>query len=74
MHQRLAALVIFSVRCCFSAVLYEQIRVTTESWDVGEFEVILTGMTWIDFEKGLLHGPISINIPDNKATKYSQTR
>ena len=27
-----------------------------------------------DFEKCLLHGPISINIPDNKATKYPQTR
>ena len=24
----------------------------------------------IDFDKCLLHGPISINIPDNKATKY----
>ena len=27
-----------------------------------------------DFEKCLLHGPISINIPDNKATKYPKTK
>ena len=28
----------------------------------------------IFFENSLLHGPISINVPENKSIKYPQTR
>ena len=37
------------------------------------FNCIIIIITY-DFENCLLHGPISINIPDNKATKYPQVR
>ena len=47
--------------------------ITDLTWPSNYILQYLEG-TWFDFEKCLLHGPISINIPDNKATKYPQTR
>ena len=37
-------------------------------------EEVYKGADFFDFEKCLLHGPISMKIPDNKATKYPQAR